>query len=250
MKNFLFQNFKNILLFLCFLMIAINCLIAIVINDTLYTGNVTNPKDANVNFIISLNEDYNKTDDIIKTKMLMSIDNNELEDLIQKLIMEYLTERYTVTEHKDLSIQKFIPVNAGNKIKQSILIAPRISKVILMGNGVYQLMPATKDFINQDKVEYTNLLKEHTTRSVEIINTPKRKNGKKDEWITRVKFVYKSPNIDYLKDAKFEIYDINMVVKMGDNYGNYINNAEFIKMYYPANVFNFTVVYLDKTLIR
>jgi len=250
MKRFIFKNLKNILLVLCFLMIGVNCFIAIIINNILYTGDINSNSSANTNFIVSLNEDYNKSDDIVKTKMLLSItDKSELEDITKKLIMEYITERYTVTGHKDLSIQKFIHVNDSTKIKQSILISPRISKVVLMGNGAYQIMPATSSFIKQDKEEYLNLMKTNTTRSIEIIDLPK-KNNKKDEWITRVKFIYKTPDIDYLKDAKKEVYDINMVVKMGDHNGNYINNAEFIKMYYPANIFNFTVIYLDRILVK
>ncbi len=254
MKVFILKNLKNILLLCCFVMAAANVFIAIVFNDALHTGNAITNEGANINFIVSLNEDYNKSDDIIKAQMLSStaIGADEKEDIIKKLIKEYLTDRYTVVMHRDLSAQKFFPIDADMKDRQKIIIKPQLSKVMSMGHGRYETMPATKDYINNDAAEYNRLMRENTTRSVEIISEPRRDAAVKNRWNTRMKLVYKTPNIDYIADAKTEIYDVSMAIDTNDDNGIFINEgaAAYVinRNAYPANVFNFTVIRLDKKL--
>ena len=254
-KNFLAKKFGVVLLVLCFITTFLNAGLAIIFNDVAYTGNkYAGGYDANAKFVISLNSDYNNSDDILKVDLLEDEVRNpkNRDDVIKKLIKEYLIERYTVILHKDLSARKFMPLN-DTKAKKSIYISPRVSKVALTGivrtaDGKDSYTKAYRDFMTVDKEEHDKLVASGTTRSVIFLSEPYKNPMNEKEWIVRVKFVYKEPDTDSLKDAKQEIYNIRMNVVFGNVSYGLLLSPEAMNYYYPSSVFLFTVGWLEKNL--
>lgn len=158
------------------------------------------------------------------------------DDFTKKLIMEYITTRYTVNGSKyAMMINTGIGDKSNNPYYGSILKLPSYIAITNSYTSAYN------SFINgkhNDTEEIKKLTSEHTTRSVRIITEPYRY---KDRWKTLVEFIYKTPETNFISEAPRERWEINMEIDdiTGRRLGSILPPS-------PSYIFGFEVKWIEK----
>ncbi len=164
------------------------------------------------------------------------ITKSQMEDFTKKLIMEYITTRYTVNGSQFSMMRATgIGSDVNNMLNGAILKFPSYIPATNSFTLAYNSFISGK---NNDADEIRNLMAQNITRSVKIITEPYRY---KDRWKTLVEFIYKMPDTNFIADAQRERWEINMEIselrgrRMGD---------EVPPM--PSYVFGFNVKWIEK----
>lgn len=160
----------------------------------------------------------------------------QTEDFTKKLIMEYITTRYTVNGSRySMMLNTGIGDNSNNPYYGSIL---KLSSYLARSDSYTSAYNTFISGKNNDADEIKKLMSENTTRSVKIITEPYRY---KDRWKTLVEFIYKTPETNFLFDAPKERWEINM--EIGDITGRRL--GELLPPY-PSYIFGFEVKWIEK----
>lgn len=160
----------------------------------------------------------------------------QTEDFTKKLIMEYITTRYTVNGSRySMMLNTGIGDNSNNPYYGSIL---KLSSYLARSDSYTSAYNTFISGRNNDADEIKKLMSENTTRSVKIITEPYRY---KDRWKTLVEFIYKTPETNFLSDAPKERWEINM--EIGDITGRRL--GELLPPS-PSYIFGFEVKWIEK----
>lgn len=163
----------------------------------------------------------------------------ELNDLTKKLIIEYITIRYTVTGSSYLSrINQGIGDTDFQSTNASVLKLPSLDKYNNY-TSAYSSFISGKD---NDMAKITKLLSEKTTRSVRILKAPYKYQ---DRWRTEVEFIYKTPSTNSITEATKEKWEIDMELEPLTGFRpmstilNYLRNN-------PSSLFGWSVKWIYK----
>lgn len=181
---------------------------------------------------------FQNSDTLIQVFPMKSavITKSQMEDFTKKLIMEYITTRYTVTGSQFSMMQATgIGADANSMLNGAILKFPSYLPATNSFNIAYNSFVSGK---NNDADEIKNLMAQRITRSVKIITEPYRY---KDRWKTLVEFIYKMPDTNFIADAQRERWEINM--EIDELRGRRIGD-ELPPM--PSYVFGFNVKWIEK----
>lgn len=157
------------------------------------------------------------------------------EDFTKKLIMEYITIRYTVNGSGYMMMENTgIGDKSDNPLYGAILKVPSYIPETNSYNYAYNSFVSGR---NNDTEEIVNLMSQNITRSVKILAEPYRYN---DRWKTLVEFIYKNPDTNFLSEAQRERWEINMEV------GNLRGRSLYSVPFNPSYIFAFEVKWIEK----
>lgn len=180
---------------------------------------------------------FENTDNMLKILPMKSavITKHQIEDFTKKLIMEYITVRYTVNGSGYMMMENTgIGDKSNNPFYGAILKIPSYIPETNSYNFAYNSFVSGK---NNDVEEISNLMSQNITRSVKILSEPYRYN---DRWKTLVEFVYKNPDTNFLSEAQRERWEINMEI------GNIGGRSLYSVPFNPSYIFAFEVKWIEK----
>lgn len=212
---------------------------------SVFISNVLNQELESTNFklnpIIISNFDNSKELFEITPLKSKAFSKLQIEDFTKKLIMEYITVRYTVNGSKYMMLRDLgINDKNENSIYASILKLPSYN--LLTGEYNNQAYQSFKNAKNNEYNEIIKLLNENTTRSVKITKEPYRY---KDKWKTEVEFIYKTPSTNSLSEALKEHWEINMEIEPLQRFRN-IPSVKNIVNINPSSLFEFKINTFEK----
>ena len=181
---------------------------------------------------------FQNTDNLIQLFPMKSavITKSQMEDFTKKLIMEYITTRYTVNGSRIVMMRETgIGDTNDNPLNGVILKSTSYIPETQSYSAAYNSFIGGK---NSDAEEISKLMSQNITRSVRIISEPYRY---KDRWKTLVEFIYKMPETNFIADAQKEKWEINM--EIGEPRGRNIYDA---LPPVPSYVFGFQVKWIEK----
>ncbi len=163
------------------------------------------------------------------------------DEFISKFLTEYIVTRYTVSGNNtnEFSLNKLTNINNTSILQEASILR-------VTGNPPTPVWsPAYLDFLNKkdgELNEITELLKNNTTRTVEIISPPKKVN---DWWIAEVEFIYKSPTTYTLSTARKEKYEIGFDILTRNPPS--LRDMNQSSLQNPSSIFHIIVNHIKKT---
>ncbi|MDR1476794.1 MAG: hypothetical protein LBI17_01545 [Rickettsiales bacterium] len=149
----------------------------------------------------------------------------ELEDFTKKLIVEYITTRYTVNGSEYLMERS---LGLGGTDSGGVPMK-------ILGGPVYD------KFIRDEKEGIAALMASKTTRSVRIVGGPHRHA---DQWITEIELIYREPATANLADARRERWEIHMEVLVDRDNMFRAPTAQILD--FPSTLFRFQVDWFER----
>ncbi len=223
---------------LCFVSLVITLFTALVLLDQVEDTNLK----VNAMVVPVVNDSNNNLNAIpINEKSYFA---NE-DYFISKLLIEYITTRYTVTGNT----RTMSNYGNANLTPESITNMSILKEASLMGGNKpnYRWRDAYINFINKkdgELDEITTLVSQDTTRSVRIIKPPKKV---KDWWVCEVEFIYKTPTTYSLASARKEHYEIRMnVVTISKNSKSKFKDITTAFYKNPSSIFLIGVNHINK----
>jgi hypothetical protein len=149
------------------------------------------------------------------------------EDLLKKVIREYVVARYTIT---------------GSNIEYARIFGARGPFPV----GVLFYLPSMENeqplqSLAAEEAERKTLASAHTTRTVEILGEPRRY---KEMWLVDAMFIDKSPSVWRIADAVRKKYQIQMIV---DGPADMFRTADSaMKLGLPSAVFDWRVRWIKR----
>ena len=234
------KNTTITLIFLSFissLIIIGNIFIAISLNQEL----------ENTNFKLNpiMIPKFNKSQKILEINPMKKFifTKSQMEDFTKKLIMEYITVRYSVTPSTYL-----MQINTGidspdNSLYGNILKLPTLRMDMNYNSYFTQAHTSFTTGKTSDSEDIKKLMSENTTRSVRILRKPEKY---KDKYKTIAEFIYKYPDNFSIKDAPKEIWEISMEIEPLTGFRPLTSVTPTMLTINPASIFGFQINTIEK----
>ncbi len=180
--------------------------------------------------------------DVLPLKV-QDLTKKQQDEFIKLLIKEYIINRYSVNGlkfqmEKNLGIYNSTDnLNSANGILLKLPAFPVLSKQ-------FYWMPSYDNFKNNkdgELKEIQDLMEKGITRTVEILTEPVKN---RDWWTVKVKFIYKDKGIYKRKDAKTEIYQIDLFILPFGLRGKVPFPSK------PSTIFVFQIEHIKKTILK
>lgn len=180
--------------------------------------------------------------DVLPLK-IKNLTKKQQDEFIKLLIKEYIINRYSVNGSK-FQMEKNLGIyNSLENLNSSNGILLKLPAYPIMARQFYW-RPSYDSFKNDkdgELKEIKDLMEKGTTRTVEILTEPV-KNA--DWWTVKVKFIYKDKGIYKRKDAKVQIYQIDLfVLPFGLR-----PVVPFVSK--PSTAFVFQIEHIKKTVLK